>query len=331
MKRDKVRIVSPASSANLGPGFDVFSVALEEPCLVIEAEKKEERGVIEIINQGPYAGEVSSEPDKHSGARALSILMREKKIDAGFSFKIEVNIPPRKGLGISGAEAVGFIYAADKLLGLNLSDEEIIHYASGAEPGGHLDNVSASTLGGFVAILRDSLLGKLTFRKFTPPDDLGFVVIVPSIGKASTKEAREALPRAVDVNRYVEAAARCSLLSYALATGDVDLLLEVVSYDPYAETFRADAGVYGAGIDGKSLAEEKKTLLRQFHVAETISGAGPSRLLWFKKSENRQREKAPITQAVNYVVDNLEKQGHRITKIIETSPRRRGCEEIKQQ
>jgi len=325
-KTNKATVVVPASSANLGPGFDVFSVALKEPTLTIYAELRDDEN-IRIVNQGSYASEVSTNPEQHSGAQAIKNLLEDKGIRKGFDFVVWVDIPPRKGLGISGAEAVGFIYAANHILSLNLSEIEIIKYAASAEPGMHLDNVAASALGGFVITLRDSLLNKLTARKIHPPEDLGFAVIIPDIKKTSTATARTALPVNVDVKKHIEAAARCSLIAYSLAKDDIDLLLEVVSYDPYAEPVRADTGIYGEGINRETLMQEKKILLERFHVAETISGAGPSRLLWFRKSENQKTgSERPIDEAVKLVVRNLEKHGHKAVSIIETEPSNVGCQ-----
>ena len=100
----------------------------------------------------------------------------------------------------------------------------------------------------------------------------------------------------------------------------------MVSYDPYAESSRADAGVYGSGIDWSLLMQEKRTLLEKFHVAETISGAGPSRLLWFRKSENlKPKGNRPVDKAMELVAENLRKQGHSIQTIIETTPSNTGC------
>ena len=326
MRRAVIRV--PASSANLGPGFDVFSVALEQPSLTVEAVLRDD-GVFEVVNDGPYGGEVSSLPDEHAGARAARLMLRELGLGYGLSLKVDVRIPPRKGLGLSGAEAAGAVYALNELLGLGMDRERMVMYAARAEPGEHMDNVAASLMGGFSIAMRDSLAGGVVVRRVEPPGDLGLVVIIPDIPKASTARAREALPDSLARDVHVESAARCAVAAAALALGDLDLLLRAVSYDPYAEKARADAGVYGEMLTASKLLEEKKHLLTKFHVAETISGAGPSRLLWFKLSENRQRHgERPIDKAIDTVVSGIEESGYKVLEVLETRPSSVGCARV---
>ncbi|MEM3031506.1 MAG: homoserine kinase [Nitrososphaerota archaeon] len=321
-----VRVRVPASSANLGPGYDVFSVALDNPHLTVEAEKIT-LSEVKVTNTGEYASEVINDPEKHAGARAAKKLLSEKKPNQGIHLKIDVAIPPRKGLGLSGAEAAGAVYAVNHLLHLGLSPEELVHYAATAEPGGHLDNVAASLLGGFTISIHDSLLDRTVVKCIKPPEGLGLVVVVPDISKTSTEDARRAVPEVLGRNKHVEIVGRASLAAVGISTSDIELVLSSVLYDPYVELARADAGVYGHGVDGRALVGEKLELFRRYHVVETISGAGPSRLLWFKISENRGKEgERPVDRAVELVSDNLLSAGHRVWRIFHTGPSASGCQ-----
>jgi homoserine kinase len=321
-----VRVRVPASSANLGPGYDVFSVALENPHLEVYAEAVEGEGV-KIVNIGEYAGEVTDDPERHAGARAAHKLLSDRMPSKGVLIRVNVSIPPRKGLGLSGAEAAGAVYAVNHLYKLGLTANELIQYAAYAEPGGHLDNVTASLLGGFTISMRDSLLGGMAFKTLRPPDDLGLTVIIPDVHKTSTEDARKAVPDQVSRQQLVEAVARSSLATASLALSDVDLLFRCVLYDPYVELARADAGVYGHGVDRHALLTEKLELYKRYHVVETISGAGPSRLLWYKLSENSGGAGTrPVDRAVEMIGENLASAGYKISRIYHTRPSAMGCQ-----
>jgi len=320
-----ITVVVPSSSANLGPGFDVFSVALQHPRLKIRAELNED-GRFDALGRGPYASEVDFDPRLHAGVRAARNFVELHRPGYGVSFSIDVGIPARKGLGLSGAEAAGAVFTLNELLESGISREELVPLAAEAEPGQHLDNVAASLLGGFIICLRDSVTKGVVVKRLQPPNDLAFVVIVPDVLKPSTEAARLAVPEKVERAQHVEATSRVAFASLALASGDVNLLLRAVALDPFVEPARAEAGIYGSGVTAKMLTEEKRLLLERFHVAETISGAGPSRLLWYRPSENKEpRGRRPIDKAIEAVVTNLLSVGHKVLNIFETGPSDAGC------
>jgi len=315
-------VKSPSSTANLGPGFDVLSLALEKPYLTIEVDVEDGEGV-KVIPKGKYCGEFL-EPEKCAAAKAAEGLLRRAGVRKRVTLVVQADIPLRKGLGSSGAEAAATVYGLNHLLNLGMSLREMVEVAAYAEPGGHADNVAASLLGGFVAIFKDG--EEINLLKLSPPEGLGVVVIVPDVFKASTEDARKAIPLKLDLKTHIEVTARAAAAALALAVGDYDFFLKAVSHDPFVECVRADAGVYGGGVDCKQLMDEKKRLLRRYHVAETISGAGPSRVIFYKTSENRgELGKRPVDAAVSEVVESLEKNGHRVLEVIETKPDQFGC------
>lgn len=317
---------APGSSANVGPGYDVFAIALEKPCLTLTAEIKDGDGVsIEI--KGKYKDEVPSEPYSNAAGKAVQSLLETMNLRKHVKLVIEASIPPRKGLGASGAEAAAAVYALNKLLKLGLSKEEMVAIASQAEPGGHMDNVSASIYGGFVVCLRDEL--GLRVVSIQPPKDLGLVVVVPDVVKESTAAARKAVPEYVGMRLHLDVAAKMASAVAAACLDDVELFLRSVAFDPLIESRRADAGVYGRGITSNYLLEEKRILFRSYGVAEVISGAGPSRLLLFNRRENTgEVGKRKVDGALTELTHRIEKTGAKVLEIIETTPNLNGCREI---
>jgi len=118
-------------------------------------------------------------------------------------------------------------------------------------------------------------------------------------------------------------------ISAAFAQGDVRAILETVSWDGVVEPARANGGLYGDGVDSIHLWEEKKVLFEKFHVAETISGAGPSRALWYSRSEDRNRTRknkvGSIQPAVEFVTDRLRSLGYEVQEAFITKPSSKGA------
>lgn len=321
--RGKQAIVAivPSSTANLGPGFDVHSLALEEPSLKVMVEKIED-GEIEITVKGKYANQVVTDVNLHSGAKALANLMECYDLQEGIKITYWVNIPPKKGLGLSGAEAVGAVLCANEMYELRLSEEEIAMLAAKGEPSYHMDNVVASLKGGFNIIAKDPLRGKPYIANFKPPEDLGLVLIIPRISKVSTAEARKALPNMISKEDHISSLGHACMVSSGFSSSNVKMIIDNIAWDDVVEPARAKAGVYGSSISWKALKEEKEELLERFNVAETISGAGPSRVLWYSVSDNEGFVKGdrPIDKAVDYVINRIKNHGYGIEEIIFTRP-----------
>ncbi|MEM2095457.1 MAG: hypothetical protein QXX19_02260 [Candidatus Caldarchaeum sp.] len=314
---------APSSSANVGPGYDVFSIALEEPSLVVELRVDEGDEVV-VKAKGRYASEISSNPENNSGARAAAALLASRGVRKRVEITYHAEIPPRKGLGSSGAEAAATVYGLNKLLKLGMTASQLVEAGALAEPGMHPDNVAASTMGGFVACLRDE--DGLSVFRVDPPPDLAMMVLVPDVEKTSTSDARKAVPESVETMTHVELTARAAVAALALCKSDLDTFFRAVCLDPFVEYSRADAGVYGNGVDGRKLMEEKRWLLRKYNVAETISGAGPSRVLFYKLSENDQGVgERPVDKAVAEIVEKLGRNGYKLLEAFDTRPNNSGC------
>jgi len=318
----------PASVANLGPGFDVHSIALQKPWIEVTLSKSNSPPSV-IRATGSYAKEVITGPELHAAARALRNLNMKFGVPKTYALEVNVEIPPRRGLGLSGAEAVGAVLCANRLFHLGLDIQAVVRLAAAAEPSHHVDNVAASALGGFNIISRNPLTEEPQIMTFLPPADLGVALVVPDVEKVSTEATRRVLPDTVSREQYVRSMGYIARISAAFAQSDIRTIIETLPWDSFVEPSRADAGSYGTGVDSRFLREEKEMLLKEFHIAETISGAGPSRALWYSISENRRslrkRKTSLIDGAIEKVSNRFQSLGYSVREVFVTKPSVKGA------
>jgi homoserine kinase len=243
-RRRLVRV--PASSANLGPGFDVLAAALS---LHLE---------LEVQETGSFA--VKTSLDVPNGRDNLVVKAFERLRPAdGFEFRIASDIPLSAGLGSSAAAIVAGLLAADHLFEL---DADVLSVA--AELEGHPDNVAAALKGGFV------VCDGTRVHRFEPPMGLEAVLVVPN-ETLGTAQARSALPTEVPLPDAVFNVAHAAMLMLGLAGGDWELIGEGLR-DRLHQPFRA--ALYPRSAE---LLERAGALGA---LGATISGAGPSVLVW---------------------------------------------------
>jgi homoserine kinase len=245
----------PASSANLGPGYDAMAAAV---ALHLELEV-EETGEFSVDTGGL---EVSTGRD-NLVVRAFESL---KPAD-GISFRLRSEIPLARGLGSSAAAIVAGLFAADHLFELALSREEMLVRASELE--GHPDNVAAAIHGGFV-ICGPGADGKPLASRFDPPGGLEGIVVIPA-EEVSTKLAREAIPDQVPLADAVANVSAAALLVLGLQSADLDLVSRGVA-DAIHQPRRRE--LYPRSMEIVDAAAELGAL------GATISGAGPTVLVW---------------------------------------------------
>ena len=244
IRRRVVRV--PASSANLGPGFDCMAAALS-PALRLEVE---ETDTFAVETELPVA----------RGRENLCVRAFERLHPAdGITFRISSEIPLSGGLGSSAAAIVAGLMAADHMFEL---DSDLLALATEVE--GHPDNVAAALLGGFV-ICAD---GEAT--RFEPPSGLEALAVVPAQA-VRTRAARAALPAEVPIGDAVFNVAHGSLLTLGLARGDWDLLARGLK-DRLHQPHRAH--LFPRSMELAERAGELGAL------GATISGAGPTVLFW---------------------------------------------------
>jgi homoserine kinase len=243
-RRRLVRV--PASSANLGPGFDTFAAAL-----ALHTE-------VEVVETGSFAVETELALPRDRTNLVVRAFERLAPAD-DFTFRIASAVPMSGGLGSSAAAIVAGLAAADHLHEL---DADLLAHATELE--GHPDNVAAALHGG-VVVVADGVATRLE-----PPGRLEAVLVVP--GEAvRTEAARAALPPAVPIADAVFNTAHGALLAVGLATGDLDLLARGLA-DRLHQPRRAH--LFPRSM---ALVEEAPRLGA---LGATISGAGPSVLVW---------------------------------------------------
>lgn len=253
-RRRLVRV--PASSANLGPGFDVLAGALE---LHLELEVTE-------------ADEFSVDPgdqDLPTDRTNLCVRAFEALHSAdGLRFEIRNEIPLARGLGSSAAAIVAGLTAADHLYELGLGRDEI--YERAVEIEGHPDNVAAAIYGGFVACPRPDDDGLPTPVLIEPPGGVEAVLVIPP-DEVPTSAARAALPATVPSEDAVVNVAAAAQLVLGLERADLTLIRRGLA-DRLHQPHRAH--LYPRSSD--LLAEATKLGA----LGATISGAGPTVLVW---------------------------------------------------
>jgi homoserine kinase len=244
IRRRLVRV--PASSANLGPGFDCFAAALG---LHLE---------LEVTESGGFS--VESDLSVPLGRENLCVRAFESLHPADdFTFRIASAIPLTGGLGSSAAAIVAGLLAADHLFEL---DVDLLACATAIE--GHPDNVAAALHGGFV-ICADGLA-----TRFEPPTGLEALAVVP-YEPVRTSAARKALPAQVPIEQAVFNVAHGALLTLGLARGDWDLVARGLD-DRLHQQRRSH--LFPRSYELALRARELGAL------GATISGAGPTVLVW---------------------------------------------------
>lgn len=273
---EKIKILSPATTANLGPGFDVFALALKEPYDVMEIEKI---GSGVIIESEGYS--IPNEAEKNCAGFVALEMLKKFEIKEGVKIKIKKNIKPASGLGSSAASGAGAAFALNKLFDLNLTKEEMVGYASHGEivsagfP--HCDNVVACIFGGFTITVSYDPLEVVNLK---PPEDLGIVIALPNVDKGSTEVARSVVPKLIPRKKLVYNVGHASLLSAGIALKNIDLIKKAMD-DSIVEPARAKAGILREFFELKKLGKE-------LNVGTAASGAGPAILGIVEK--NRRKE-----------------------------------------
>jgi len=244
----------PASSANLGPGYDAMAAAM---ALHLELEVEE-------------SGEFSFDPggmEVPTDRGNLIVRAFESLRPAdGIAFRLRSEVPLARGLGSSAAAIVAGLYAADHLYELALTKEEMLARATAIE--GHPDNVAAAIYGGFVVCGGGGEAP--VAARFDPPEGLEGIVVVPP-EEVSTKRAREAIPAEVPLADAVANVSAAAMLVLGLRDADLDLLARGLA-DRIHQPRRRQ--LYPRSMEIVDSARELGAL------GATISGAGPTVLVW---------------------------------------------------
>jgi homoserine kinase len=268
-------VSAPASSANIGPGFDSFGLALDSPRDLVEVEVNEGTGeiTVELSSDSRYSVPVA--PESNSGGYVARMALN--RLNAGFDVHVRITkgIRPGCGLGSSGASAAAVAFALNRLLKMGLGEGELVALAAEGERAAagspHPDNVAASLLGGFTMIVSHSPLRVL---RINPPSVLGVCVTYPIVDvERKTERMRSVVPRTVNLEDALWNTWHASAVAAGFALGDVDLI--------------------GLGMDDAIVekarsrfvpcySEVKRRALDAGAVGVAISGAGPAMIGFVK-------------------------------------------------
>ncbi|HBC96189.1 MAG TPA: homoserine kinase [Clostridium sp.] len=252
----KIRVRIPATTANMGPGFDTLGMALR---LYNEIEVEEIDGQTEIYNGG-----LKSEKDFKDNLIYESIVktMDEQKYPYR-GFKINVvrcDIPICRGLGSSSACIVGGIAAANAIMGNRMNLEDMIDLAVKIE--GHPDNVVPAALGGMLVSLKAG--GKVKYSRVTVPDELKFAAMIPSF-QINTDFSRKVLPNTYLKEDCIFNISRSAMLISALYNSEFDKL-RICFGDKVHQPYR------------KNLIKNSEAIFKRSRelgsIGEFISGSG---------------------------------------------------------
>ncbi|BDG45952.1 homoserine kinase [Parageobacillus sp. KH3-4] len=259
MKEDgMLKIVVPASTANLGPGFDSIGLAVSR-YLILEVRMADEWKFV------PHSSEVEAIP------RGTDNLIYQVAAQVAQTYgctlpsclvDVYSDIPFTRGLGSSAAAVVAGIELANELADLSLSLEQKMRFASCYE--GHPDNVGASLYGGLVI---GSHRRQGTDVVHVPNVELDLVAVIPSY-ELETKKARSVLPQMLAREDAVEASAVSNVLVAALLTKRWELAGKMMACDLFHQPYRKEF------VPQLSLVEKLATQYGAFGVA--LSGAGPT-------------------------------------------------------
>ena len=271
-----ITVKAPSSTANLGPGFDVFGLAVDAFFDEITLTKK--KSGISIITED----DVPTNPENNTAGLVVKNMIKKFKIKDGIEIKIKKGVPPGFGMGSSAASASATAVAFDKLYGLKLDKNTIVEFAGSGEKASagsiHFDNVAASVLGGFVIVRTNPL----NIIKIEPPKNLRMCIAIPKleVPKMKTKISRGVIPKKVNLIDSVRNLSNAAAIVVGFMEKNPELIGNSIK-DVIVEPARQHM------IPG--FVKVKENALRAGALGVTISGAGPSVIAFSKNSADLKR------------------------------------------
>lgn len=299
MRPDSARAFAPASSANLGPGFDLLGHSLEgwrDEASVRRIDTPEVRieSIEGVVTRLPERAE-----DNTAGA-ALIAMRAALKLPFGFAVRLHKGIPLGSGLGGSAASAVAAVVAANALLDVPLPAEALYPFALDGEAvasgSRHGDNIAPSLLGGLIAAFDPAHAPPLRLHA---PDWLYTAVVHPNV-VLETRRARAALTAPYELPAIVMQTHHLAALLTGLEREDETLIRQGLN-DVLVEPRRAGL------IPG--FAAVKQAALDAGALGSSISGAGPSVFAWFRGRRDAEVGGAAMQAA-------FERVGHRTSLLV---------------
>jgi len=272
----KITVKAPSSTANLGPGFDVFGLAMNAFYDKVTLTKTKS-GITIVTDDN-----VPTNPENNTAGLVVKNMKKRFKIKEGIEIKIKKGIPAGFGMGSSAASAAATAVAFDKLFRLKLDGNSLVEFAGSGEKASagsiHYDNVAASVLGGFVIVRTDPL----DVIRVEPPTNLRMCVAVPKIDvpKKKTKVSRGVIPKKVKLTDSILNLSNASAIVAGFMRKDPELIGNSIK-DVIVEPARQHM------IPG--FAKVKQNALKAGALGVTISGAGPSVIAFSKSSADLKK------------------------------------------
>jgi len=268
----KINVKVPATTANLGPGFDALGLALD---LWNEAEfvaTQDEKITVKVKGEGKNL--LPSDASNAVAEAALLVYQLAGKPCTGMQIKCLNRVPLGSGLGSSSAAMLTGMLGANALLGSPFSRDEILKLAIEME--GHPDNVAPAMLGGLVAsIIHENRVVSLRLTLTNRLAPIHITVILPDFD-FPTKQARALLPTQIDRKDAIHNISRAVIVTEAFRVGDMDMLGEAME-DKLHQPYRIPL------IPGAQNAMNAMKAAAASAVA--LSGAGPSLIAFSSKAE----------------------------------------------
>ena len=272
----KVTVRAPSSTANLGPGFDVFGLAIDAFYDTVTLTKT--KNGIKIITDD----DIPTSPEKNTAGLVVKNMKKKFKIKDGVEIKIKKGIPAGYGMGSSAASAAATAVAFDELFGLKLNGNSLVEFAGSGERASagtvHYDNVAASVLGGFVIVKTDPL----DVIRIEPPANLRMCIAVPTISvpKKKTKVSRGVIPKKIKLSDSILNLSNAAAIVAGFMRKDPEIIGNSIK-DVIVEPARQHM------IPG--FAKVKENAIKAGALGVTISGAGPSVIAFSKSSADLKR------------------------------------------
>jgi len=266
-----IKIRVPATTANLGSGFDCLGLALKL-YLSLEIQEIEEGLVIEYQGEGAEKFSLKKKEETLIW-KSINLVLKKTHKDIhkkGLKIKVLNKIPITRGLGSSASAIIGGIVGAARLYGIDLTNQEMLGLALSLE--GHMDNIVPALIGGLTLAYKTGQ-GEIKWARIKTPLDLRIVLAVPEF-TLNTKEMRKVLPQKVTLSQAIFNLSRSALLVNALQNSDWEVLVEAMEdklHQPYRTPFIP-------GIED-IFSQIKKTGL----AGVALSGSGPSIVSLTKK------------------------------------------------
>ena len=259
-----IKVQVPATTANLGPGFDCLGLALKL-YLNLEIEEIEEGLVIEYQGEGAKKFSAKKKEDTLTW-KSINLVLKKTGKDIhkkGLKVRVLNEIPITRGLGSSSSAIIGGIVGAARFYNIDLTNQEILELALALE--GHMDNITPALIGGLTLAYKTGR-EEIKWTGIKIPPDLRIVVAIPEF-TLNTREMRKVLPQKVALSKAIFNLSRSALLVNALQNSDWEVLPEAME-DRLHQPYRAP---FIPGIEDM-FSQIKKTGL----AGVALSGSGPS-------------------------------------------------------